>query len=400
MRKRCYPLVFTMVILHIFALSGPKVTVSSSERFKPTFQRGISYRHYPYSYDSAFSNESLRRMAEANIEYVCITVWWLQEDILSTQIYAKSGWTATNESLAMAIQKAHEFDMKVMLKPMVDPEDFYAHWRGEIPPSVEWFRSYRSFIRAYAQFAEEHGVDLLCIGCEFKGTEVDETSWRAIITEVRNCYSGAITYAATYDSYPNIRWWDAVDYVGIDAYFPLTSSEDPTLEELKQGWSRIACDIENWHASKVNKPILFTEIGYRSGDGSNKQPWNWIATLEVDLQEQFDCYHAAFQVLWGRSWVHGFYWWIWESDPNAGGLDDTDFTPQNKPVENLIRSWYSSEHVLDDNCEGLQRKYCDLLGRYQTQRNLLYLLTLATIIFVTTTVYLSIRKPKANEQNE
>ena len=33
----------------------------------------------------------------------------------------------------------------------------------------------------------------------------------------------------------------------------------------------------------------------------------------------------------------------WESDPNAGGPNDNDFTPQNKPAEALIKQWYGLE---------------------------------------------------------
>lgn len=395
--KKNQPLLSAMIIFFVLTSNVLSAKIHSSNGFEPVFQKGMSYRHYPYSYDSLFSNKSLLQMSETNIECVAITVWWLQQNVTSTQIYAKSGWTATNESLAMAIQKAHEYGMKVMLKPMVDPEDVYTHWRGEIPPSVEWFKNYRAFIGAYAQFAEENNVDLFCIGCEFKATEVDEQRWREIISQVREYYSGPITYAATQDSYQDIRWWDALEYVGIDAYFPLTNGKNPTLEGLKQGWSRTANDIETWHASEMNKPILFTEIGYRSGEGSNIQPWNWISTLELDLQEQFDCYLAAFQVLWGKPWFYGFYWWIWESDPGAGGLADTDFTPQNKPVENLLKSWYSAEPALKDSYEILQEKYCNLQSLYETQKSFLYLFALTTLIFVTATVYLRIRKPKVRQ---
>ncbi|NIR88095.1 hypothetical protein GWO13_11360 [Candidatus Bathyarchaeota archaeon] len=314
----------------------------NQKRFEPDFQKGMSYRHFPYPYDSSYSNESLRRMAETNTEYVAITVWWLQENVSSTQIYAKPGWTATNKSLVIAIRKAHELGMKVMLKPMVDPEDVYTHWRGEILGSPEWFESYKAFVGSYARFAQENGVDLFCVGCEFKATEVNKTDWEQVIDEVKKYYSGPLTYAATFDSCQTIEWWDSLDYVGIDAYFPLTNKKDPTLEELKQAWNRVANGIESW-ALTMKKPIVFTEIGYRSGDGNNMEPWNWKVTLELDLQEQFDCYLAAFQILWGRPWFYGFYWWIWESNPNAGGLNDVDFTPQNKPVEHLIESYYSSE---------------------------------------------------------
>lgn len=345
-------------------LSGVGESKGKLDGFEPVFQKGMSYRHYPYSYDSFSSNESLERMADTNTEYVAITVWWMQQNISSTQIYRKPDWTATDEQLAKAVSKAHELGMKVMLKPMIDPEDYYSHWRGQIPSSQEWFDSYKSFITSYAEFAQDNHVDLFCVGCEFKATEQNESNWRQIIQQVREHYSGPLTYASV-DSFESIKWWDSLDYVGIDAYFSLTTDKkDPSLDELRQAWTRIANMIETW-ALPVNKPVVFTEIGYRSGDGNNIEPSNWTAQLSIDLQEQLDCYSAALETLWNRPWFYGFYWWIWETNPNAGGLTDADFTPQNKPAETLIKQWYS-----------LERQTSNL------SRMLLYSVLLATIISV------------------
>lgn len=345
--------VFSSIVNCAFLLN-----ISSEKEFEPVFQRGMSYRPAPYPnyypYDTPESDESLWRMAEANVEWVAIITWWFQENLTSTKIYQHYDYTPTNDSLKHAIQKAHELGMKVTLKPMIDTEDASKYPRWMIPPSSAWFASYKTFISSYAQFAQENGVEQLCIGCEFKYTEVDSASWRQIISEVRKYYSGPLTYAATTDSYQHITWWDALDYVGIDAFFSLTDKDDPTLEELKQAWNRTADDIESWQSS-VNKPILFTEIGYRSGNGNNKQPWNWTEPLEPDLQEQFDCYLAVFQILWGKPWFYGFYWWIWEGYANialpsydkAYNQTLTDFTPQNKSVQYLITSWYSSNKYKD-----------------------------------------------------
>jgi PKD repeat protein len=63
--------------------------------------------------------------------------------------------------------------------------------------------------------------------------------------------------------------------------------------------------------------------------------------MPVDLQEQVDCYNATFQTFYNKSWFYGFYWWNWETNPTAGGNWSTDYTPQNKPVQNLITSWYT-----------------------------------------------------------
>jgi hypothetical protein len=135
-----------------------------------------------------------------------------------------------------------------------------------------------------------------------------------------------------------------LDYVGIDAYFPLTNEIDPTMEELKNAWNQWVNTMEAWQLT-VNKPVVFTEIGYRSGDGANEAPWNYTISMSVDLQEQVDCYDAAFQTFWNRSWFYGFYWWNWETNPNAGGENDAGFTPQNKPVQSLITSWYDGTAI-------------------------------------------------------
>ena len=332
------------------SLSSISARTSESNGFEPVFQKGMTYRHQPFPYDSSFSNESLERMAATNTEYVAITVWWLQENITATQIYRKTNWTATDKALAIAIAKAHELGINVMLKPMVDPEDVYTQFRGEIPSSPEWFKSYMAFISSYAAFAQENNIDLLCIGCEFRNTERDEASWRQVIDEVKKRYTGPLTYAATFDSFQSITWWDRLDYIGIDAYFPLTSKNHPSLDELKEAWNRMANALENW-ASTVNKPIIFTEIGCRSGDGNNIEPGNWIAPLRPDLKEQLDSYSAVFQTLWNRPWFFGLYWWIWETNPSAGGLNDTDFTPQNKPAETLLTNWYSQQRHIEQTTD-------------------------------------------------
>ncbi len=93
-------------------------------------------------------------------------------------------------------------------------------------------------------------------------------------------------------------------------------------------------------SSKLGKPVISTEIGHRSGDGTNRMPWEWSTGMSVDFREQADCYEAVFQVLWGKSWFYGFYWWNWETNASGDRMSN-GYTPQNKPVENVIRRWHS-----------------------------------------------------------
>jgi hypothetical protein len=315
----------------------------------PVYQKGLSFSAWSNDvFSSSESDESLRLLTETNTEWIALCFSWIQSNTTSHDIHLSSSGTPTPESIKHAITTAHNLGLKVMLKPMVEAVEreeisSYPVWRGEIQPSTEWFESYSTFINFFAEFAEQNDVELFSVGCEYKKTTGEKDQWEKIISGVRERYSGPITYSADWTNYQNIEWWDSVDYVGIDAYFPLSILKyDPTFNELKNAWTNYADEIETW-LSTVNKPVIFTEIGYRSGDGTNMAPSNYWSDMPVDLQEQRDCYEAAFQTLWNKSWFYGFYWWTWIFDPEEGGLNDSFHTPQRKPTQDVITHWYSRD---------------------------------------------------------
>ena len=315
----------------------------------PVYQKGLSFSAWSNDvFSSSESDESLSLLTETSTEWIALCFSWIQSNTTSHDIHLSSSGTPTPESIKHAITTAHNLGLKVMLKPMVEAVEreeirSYPVWRGEIQPSTEWFESYSTFINFFAEFAEQNDVELFSVGCEYKKTTGEKDQWEKIISGVRERYSGPITYSADWTNYQNIEWWDSVDYVGIDAYFPLSILKyDPTFNELKNAWTNYADEIETW-LSTVNKPVIFTEIGYRSGDGTNMAPSNYWSDMPVDLQEQRDCYEAAFQTLWNRNWFYGFYWWTWIFDPEEGGLNDSFHTPQRKPTQDVITHWYSRD---------------------------------------------------------
>jgi len=325
------------------ALSEGALNRLASENIPPVFQKGMSFASWSPDFDIANSNESLSLLRLTNTDWVAICVCWCQEYFTSTEIHPENN-SPSNSSVAQIIEMCHELGMKVMLKPMVDPMD--GSWRGTIPGSTAWFQSYANFINFWADFSQEYGVDLLCIGCEFSANDNDTAAWESIVAGVRARYTGPITYAANWTNYQEIEWWGELDYVGIDAYFPLTNETNPTVEDLENAWGQWANSMDAWQAT-VNKPVIFTEIGYRSQEGNNEVPWGYTS-MPVDLQEQVNCYEATFQTFWNRSWFYGFYWWYWETDPNAGGENDTGYTPQNKPVQSLITNWYGEIRTIPE----------------------------------------------------
>lgn len=327
----------------------PAVVVLPSDKPKPNsppllFQKGMSYATWsPNRYATPESDRLLEELKAIGVEWVAIVVTWYQDSNISTKIYRDDNLTPTDKSVEHAIKKAHDLGMQVMLKPAVDPKS--DEWRRDISFGQDtnkwqaWFASYRDFIVCYAKLAQEWKVEQFCIGVEYKRTTHRKMDWQNIIGEVRAHYFGYLTYAADFDEYQTIQWWDDLDFVGIDAYFPLTPKKNPTLEELIAGWKEKAQEIESWQ-SRIKKPIIFTEVGYRSTEGANTKPWDWKYSGNLHLVEQADCYKATFNTFWGKPWFAGMYWWLWSPD-FEGGNKDKSYTPRGKPAEQVLRQYYS-----------------------------------------------------------
>jgi|GEM_PF-1186317 len=302
------------------------------------FQEGFVYTSWWYNdYLQAKSDTSLGWMKDDGANYVSILVTWYQDTTTSTSIYSDASKTPTDAAVIDAIQMAHGLGMKVALKPHVDVKD--GSWRGDISFSSEsdwkaWFSSYTAFINHYADLAEANGVEGFVIGTELKATEGRESDWRVVVGNARTKFPRWITYAANHDSYQSITWWDALDFIGVDAYFALTAKTNPTVAELVAAWAPYKSALSSFSASK-GKPIVFTEIGYQSVDGTNMHPW-WSSGA-MDQQEQADCYQAAFQVFYNETWFKGMYWWMWYWDP---AQDVNKFDVYNKLAEAKIIQWY------------------------------------------------------------
>jgi hypothetical protein len=314
----------------------------------PTKQNGITYVSWRNGqYNSPSADRSLMNLAETGADWISLLVTGYQDDVGSTDIVITLKKTPTDEDLVHVIEEAHALGLKVMLKPHVDLFDDPDHWRGQIGREFEsemgwdaWFSSYRDFIFRYAELAEAHGVDQFCTGTELVGTTHREGDWRRVIEGVRARFNGPLTYASNHGGEEvGIAWWDAVDYIGVDPYYPLTDKKDPTFEELKAGWQGRVEMLADLSAT-WGKQVLFTEIGYRSVDGANRHPWEFREGGAVDLEEQADAYRAIFEGVYEQPWFAGLFLWAWSTNPLEGGSLDDGYTPHGKLAEDVIREWY------------------------------------------------------------
>jgi hypothetical protein len=302
-------------------------------------------------YDSTAGEEARRALAATGANWAGVLTTWYMEHSDSTAILPDAQKTPDEKGVVAAIRHFHELGLRVLLKPHVDVQD--GTWRGSIrPANVDaWFTSYVEFMERMAHLAEAEKVEMLCVGTELarlSGAEF-RSRWEIVLARVRTVYHGQLTYAANAnsaaDEFTSVSFWDLVDLAGLDAYAPLTDKDDPTPDELVAAWSRNArgdnmlAAYRNWQRSH-GKPVILTEIGYRSANGANRAPWDYVRSAPYDAAEQADCYYAAFAVwLPERSWLKGLFWWSWGVLAPAEG--DTGYTPQNKPAGDILHERFS-----------------------------------------------------------
>jgi len=307
----------------------------------------VSWWHDQYG--SAEGSVSRQALAATGASWAGVLATWYMDTRTSSAVLPDPQRTPADADVRRAIEELHAAGLGVMLKPHVDPAD--GTWRGQIAPGDPgaWFESYASFVLHYAAIARETNVEILCIGTELvtMSDSRHAAEWGSLIARVRAAFPGLLTYAANAnapaDELTSVSFWPQLDLVGLDVYTPLTNRTDPTREELVAAWRRnrdghdMVAAYANLHAA-YGMPVIFTEIGYRSADGTNRAPWDWQATAGADPREQADCYRAMYEV-WGEeaSWMKGPFWWSWAVPrPGAG---DTGYEPWTKPAEDVLRQW-------------------------------------------------------------
>lgn len=251
----------------------------------------------------------------------------------------------TKKGARQYIEQLHQHNISVLLKPQLWISRGVFTGTLKMQDETKWVQledSYRIFILSFAALAAETNVELFSIGTELEQFILNRPAyWKDLIAEIKNIYKGKLTYAANWDEFERVPFWKQLDYIGVDAYFPLSESKTPTVEELELGWQPWKIKIDAM-AKAVNKPVLFTEFGYRSMDYTAKKPWLVDRTDErPNMESQVNAKKAIFSQFWGEPWFAGGYVWKWFIDHDtAGGENDNRFTPQNKPSLKIISANY------------------------------------------------------------
>jgi len=319
------------------------------------WQKGFTLWGRPANYASALSLQAMQQLKTTGANSVGLVVAWYVLDGKTAAL--RPGWNTPNDQdLVAAIEQAHGLGLDIVLHLHVDALD--GSWRGNLdPPDKQGlFAAYDYFVHRYAKLAQANGVRGLVIGSELvKLTGPKYTQrWLQIIADARKNFNGFITYGAEWGGaapevkddplreYAQVQFWPALDYIGIAAYFELAPSpgDRPTMPQLLARWAAWRKLRLDPLQAKYDKPLLFTEVGYRSTQGAAARPWDSTLADGIDLQGQADLYGALLQTWAGVPWFKGVYFWFWSTEPNQGGLLDQDYPPQNKPaLQQIVRAF-------------------------------------------------------------
>ncbi|MCK8521120.1 glycoside hydrolase [Aquimarina sp. D1M17] len=312
---------------------------------QPSKINGISFVGSPQEINAAH----VEPVVEVNANWAAVMPFGFLRDLETPNVVfnvERQWWGERRDGAKRTIELLNERGIKVMLKPQIWV------WHGEFTGNInmnseeQWKqleKSYKEFIVLYAQLAEEMKVPILCIGTELHTfVQTRPEYWSELIKEIRGIYKGKLTYAENWDQFDRAPFWGQLDYIGIDAYFPVSQNQSPSLEDCKQGWQKHKKEIIALK-DKVKKPVLFTEYGYRSIQYTGKEPWDSSRySGKVDLKAQNNAITALYEEFWGESWFAGGFLWKWyHNHKEVGGENNNRFTIQNKPSEKIIKELYS-----------------------------------------------------------
>jgi sugar phosphate isomerase/epimerase len=237
------------------------------------------------------------------------------------------------------IRLAHELGLKILVKPHLAYWGSPFRWRGEIEfdSAASWERFWRDYERWIVGLAAAaRDADGFAVGTELDRTLHHERAWRRIVARVREVSPAPLTYAANWTDYDRVPFWDALDVIGIQAYFPVAPRVSPSSEEVRSGWASRMDELGEF-ARREQRHIVFTELGYNRSEAAALRPWDPRTGGDRAEQLQRACLRIALQAIHDEPMVIGAFLWKWFPEPSPVGRDFQLAVPEVEEV--ICQAW-------------------------------------------------------------
>ena len=303
-----------------------------------------------FAITQANAPKDYRRLVQMGTNTLYLDAHWEADGPNANSVHPYSG-TESEATLVGDMQAASAAGLRVALMPKVYCNGCDGGWRGNLNPSDPhaFMQSYTQMVLHYAQLAEQSHAWLMFLGSEMSYLQPYDDDWRQLAAQVRQVFSGLVTYQPNWDRTEQVHFWDALDMVTVSAYFPLTTTERPSVDELKKAWR--SCNVPGWTGqdwiailqrivNATGKRLLVGEVGYRSSTIAAAHPWDEVDQSQTpDQVTQANAYQALLETFSSEPWFMGVIWWQWRGDDQGAG--NTDMSPLGKQAEQLLTMWWA-----------------------------------------------------------
>ncbi len=318
----------------------------------PNYIKGFNFAHEGYNIYNGYMSKkaaiSLHKQAELGANAIAIVPYTFmrksKNPTLDYLYFAKDAGNENDQSIIHTNYNAKQLKMASLLKPQIW---FGNGWPGDLDFDTEaqwiqWFDYYYRWIRHYTLLAEIHDIPMLSLGVEFSiATLNHEKKWLNIIKKLRKLYTGQLTYCANWGKeFETISLWNTLDFIGLNSYYPLSDKNNPTDAELTSNFENVKAKIKTVY-NTYQKPVVFTEIGFRSINTPWKEPHSKGDNTIFNDTDQDRMYKIIFKGIENESWCKGILWWKFPSYIEHRGKQNNGFTPNNKKTEQTIKYWFS-----------------------------------------------------------
>jgi hypothetical protein len=287
------------------------------------------------------------RLILAGTKHLQVLVIGCQTDIHSSDIGECTGRPIDDQ--LVVVDRAIAKGINTSIFPLLGTQK--AEWRGFFDPTdvAAWFHAYTGWITRMAAESEKRHLSELVVGSEYSALQKHEPEWRQVIAAVRQVFHGPLIFTVNWDAI-NVGFFDAVDAIGLSAYFPLSTDPNPSQEVLDQAWADQKATLLAL-SKRWGKPLHITEVGYTNSDSAAATPFHTASTAQRDDALQQRCFEA-FRRAWKdesqlvRSSVWASSGFEMESVAISGD-------PVGHPAEQSLAAYFSERAMISPNgCGG------------------------------------------------
>jgi hypothetical protein len=279
---------------------------------------------------SAETDALLGKMA-ARGSWVAISPVLFQADGFASEVAADPAQSPSEASISHVIAQCRLRGLKVVMRPVVVAKDGTRRERFVPADPTAWFQSYSRAIAPYVDLAARSRVEVFSLGANYAQLEATQP-WPALIKQVRERYTGQLTYGAGTQSesgnggYQAVPFWGDLDYVGVEASAPSGAQAGAGGDARDSAWRQFGDDLGAWMAEQQpGRQVFLTSVGF---------------TPNAAPDDIGGGYRAFTRAMASRAWMAGANWYQWdaaieqpEGAPNdrTSGPSDGDSAGQAAP---------------------------------------------------------------------